>query len=133
MLTGSAAVSRTEDVLPGRPLARLHCSFCGQSQDEVEVLVAAPAAAICDQCVTVSQGEIDRRAGRGDAAKVVDDPRTWPVERHIFILQSQNSAFERLDTSMQATVDVLREREVSWAAIGDALGVSRQAAWKRFG
>jgi biotin operon repressor len=27
---------------------------------------------------------------------------------------------------------VLRERGVSWAEIGGALGVSRQAAWKRF-
>lgn len=34
---------------------------------------------------------------------------------------------------MQATVDVLRALKLNWAAIGDALGVSRQAAWKRFG
>ena len=120
-------MSEAEDL----PLPRLHCSFCGKSQDEVVALVAAPAAAICDDCVSVSRGEIDRRAGRGDG--VVEDPRTWPVERHIFILQSQNAAFERLDISMQATVDVLRQRAVSWAAIGEALGVSRQAAWKRFG
>jgi ATP-dependent Clp protease ATP-binding subunit ClpX len=29
-------------------------------------------------------------------------------------------------------VDLLRERGVSWAVIGDALGISRQAAWERF-
>ena len=115
------------------PDAPLHCSFCGKAQDEVETLVAAPAAAICEACVAMSQGEIDRLAGRGAPGAVVDDPRAWPVERHIFILQSQNAAFERLDGSMQATVDVLRARAVSWAAIGEALGVSRQAAWKRFG
>ena len=34
---------------------------------------------------------------------------------------------------MQDIVDLLRERDISWSAIGEALGVSRQAAWKRFG
>jgi biotin operon repressor len=34
---------------------------------------------------------------------------------------------------MQDVVDILREREVSWEMIGEALAVSRQAAWKRFG
>jgi len=44
-----------------------------------------------------------------------------------------NGAFESVDTAMQDIVDILREREVSWATIGHALHVSRQAAWKRFG
>jgi hypothetical protein len=36
-------------------------------------------------------------------------------------------------TAYQAfSVALLRERDVSWADIGGALGVSRQAAWKRF-
>jgi hypothetical protein len=30
-------------------------------------------------------------------------------------------------------VDVLREAGKTWADIGDLLGVSRQAAWQRFG
>jgi len=34
---------------------------------------------------------------------------------------------------MQDIVDILRGREMSWATIGQALAVSRQAAWKRFG
>jgi len=33
---------------------------------------------------------------------------------------------------LQLHVDELRKREVSWQKIGDALGVSRQAAWERF-
>jgi ATP-dependent Clp protease ATP-binding subunit ClpX len=31
-----------------------------------------------------------------------------------------------------AQIDALRKRGISWAQIGDALGVSRQAAWERF-
>ena len=33
---------------------------------------------------------------------------------------------------LQAQVDALRQRGVSWDAIGKSLGVSRQAAWERF-
>jgi hypothetical protein len=29
-------------------------------------------------------------------------------------------------------VDILRRRDISWAAIGAALDISRQAAWERF-
>jgi biotin operon repressor len=29
-------------------------------------------------------------------------------------------------------VDILRSREVSWAQIGAALGMSRQSAWEQF-
>jgi ATP-dependent Clp protease ATP-binding subunit ClpX len=33
---------------------------------------------------------------------------------------------------LQQQVETLRKRGVSWADIGAALGVSRQAAWERF-
>jgi ATP-dependent Clp protease ATP-binding subunit ClpX len=33
---------------------------------------------------------------------------------------------------LQEQVDLLRARGVSWGAIGDAMGISRQAAWERF-
>jgi biotin operon repressor len=33
---------------------------------------------------------------------------------------------------LQLQVEALRKRDVSWAAIGRALGISRQAAWERF-
>jgi hypothetical protein len=33
---------------------------------------------------------------------------------------------------LQAQIEELRGREISWDAIGNALGISRQAAWERF-
>ena len=36
------------------------------------------------------------------------------------------------ESAVAAHVAVLRERNVSWARIGAALGVSKQAAWERF-
>ena len=56
-----------------------------------------------------------------------------PTETLLKTLTGYNGAFERVDAAMQDIVDILREREVSWAIIGQALAVSRQAAWKRFG
>jgi hypothetical protein len=48
-------------------------------------------------------------------------------------LAGYNGAFDRIDAGMQDTAAFLRERDVSWATIGQALAVSQQAAWKRFG
>jgi len=48
-------------------------------------------------------------------------------------LQPAAALVASADAGLRGLVDVLRQREVSWARIGDALGVSRQAAWERFG
>jgi hypothetical protein len=60
-------------------------------------------------------------------------PDNAPTENLLKTLAGYNGAFESVDAAMQDIVDILREREVSWASIGRALAVSRQAAWKRFG
>jgi hypothetical protein len=60
-------------------------------------------------------------------------PDHAPTETLLKTLSGYNGAFARIDTAMQDIVDILREREVSWATIGQMLAVSRQAAWKRFG
>jgi len=36
------------------------------------------------------------------------------------------------ETSLQQLVATLRERRVTWARIGAALGITRQSAWERF-
>ena len=60
-------------------------------------------------------------------------PDNAPTETLLKTIAGYNGAFEKIDAAMQDIVDILREREVSWATIGQALVVSRQAAWKRFG
>jgi ribosome-binding protein aMBF1 (putative translation factor) len=39
----------------GRVSAPRFCSFCGRRQDEVQVLVEASKAAICDECVGIAE------------------------------------------------------------------------------
>jgi ATP-dependent Clp protease ATP-binding subunit ClpX len=111
------------------------CSFCAKSQVEVKTLVAGPGLFICDECVDLCREIIAREAVK-PARRAGPNPLlpgNAPTERLLQTLAGYNSALESVDAGMQDIVDILREREVSWAAIGQALNVSRQAAWKRFG
>lgn len=107
------------------------CSFCGKSQEDVRTLVAGPGVFICDECVQLCQGIVaDKPAERENSRSLL--PENATNEQLLQTLAGYNGAFVWVDAAMQDVVDILREREVSWATIGQALAVSRQAAWKRF-
>jgi ribosomal protein L37AE/L43A len=110
------------------------CSFCGKAQTEVRTLIAGPGVFICDECVQLCQAIIDKKPATRAPQEVPNPllPDNAPTENLLKTLSGYNGAFESIDTAMQDIVDILREREVSWATIGQALAVSRQAAWKRF-
>jgi len=36
------------------------CSFCGKSHSEVRKLIAGPGVYICDSCITVCKGILDK-------------------------------------------------------------------------
>ena len=108
------------------------CSFCGTSQTKVKRLIAGPGIFICDECVALCN-DIIAKAPPENAENDSLLPENAPTDKLLTTLMGYNGAFERIDKGMQDIVDILREREVSWAAIGDTLKVSRQAAWKRFG
>ena len=112
-----------------------HCSFCGKAQTEVKTLVAGPGVFICDECVQLCQSIITKQAATQTPQEVPGSllPDNAPTENLLKTLAGYNGAFASVDAAMQDIVDILREREVSWATIGQALAVSRQAAWKRFG
>src|SRR5262245_54344843 len=101
---------------------------------EVKTLVAGPGVFICDECVQLCQGIINKK--QKPVTREVPNPLlpdNAPTETLLKTLAGYSGAFERIDAAMQDIVDILREREVSWAMVGQALAVSRQAAWKRFG
>ena len=109
------------------------CSFCGKAQTEVRTLVAGPGVFICDECVELCR-PIIKKKGKPTTQEVPSLlPDNAPTEALLKTLTGYNGAFERIGAAMQDLADILREREVSWATIGEALAVSRQAAWKRFG
>jgi ATP-dependent protease Clp ATPase subunit len=116
------------------PKRLYRCSYCGNSQIEVKTLIAGPGVFICDECVQLCQAIINKK--QEPATGEVPNPLlpdNAPTETLLKSLAGHNGAFERIDAGMQDIVDILRERRVSWATIGQALAVSRQAAWKRFG
>ena len=101
----------------------------------MKTLISGPGVFICDECVGLCQVVIDKKAAgtapQGSPNSLLPD--NAPTENLLKTLAGYNGAFERIDAAMQDIVNILRERDVSWAAIGQTLAVSRQAAWKRFG
>ncbi len=111
----------------------LYCSFCRKSQHDVKKLIAGPAVHICDECVALCDKIIAETsdATPGNPVKTI----SWqdmPTEQFLKILSAQDQMYREVRDRVQQTVDILRQREVSWADIAGALNVSRQAAWERF-
>jgi hypothetical protein len=117
-----------------RHIAR--CSFCGKSQSDVKILVAGPAVFICNKCIRVCSKVVEKalKSGEAESAKQPFGEMllSLPTESLRSALASQEAMLERTRTQMQLTVELLRERGISWAAIGETLNVSRQAVWERF-
>lgn len=125
-----AKARRKVERVMGRKLPKtLHCSFCGKSQGEVQKLIAGPMVFICDGCVGICNEVI---AGQPVADKGSMKPLERSSEQLLVLMGSVNYAAEAGRDFLQQIVDTLRGREVSWADIGAALGVSRQSAWERF-
>ena len=107
----------------------LHCSFCGKSQNEVAKLIAGPFVFICDECVEICNDVI---ASRPISDKGYKKPLERSTDQLLPLMGSVNYAADASRDFLQQVVDTLRSREVSWADIGQHLGVSRQSAWERF-
>ena len=111
------------------PKKTLYCSFCFKSQHDVRKLIAGPANIfICDECVGLCDEIIADRMP--PASKI--SPEELPTERLLERLQPIEDTIQGRGNQLQWVVDLLRSREVSWAQIGAALGISRQSAWERF-
>jgi ATP-dependent Clp protease ATP-binding subunit ClpX len=110
----------------------LHCSFCGKSQHKVEKLIAGPRIFICNECVRLCQKILDDEPFQEPSDAPVFKPLEQPDDQLLSQLASVAVAADGGREFMQQIVGELRRREVSWADIGGALGVSRQSAWERF-
>lgn len=105
----------------------LHCSFCEKPDSKVEKLIAgASNVYICDVCV----GSCNRILEATPATFAGGDAMT--DAQLLDALRPASATVEAARGVLQTQVDTLRSRGVSWADIGGALGISRQAAWERF-
>lgn len=131
----------------------IHCAFCGRDNASVGKMIAGPGVAICSGCVAacneIISGTGTERSEPASASSTVDrpedgsrggDPEGTFGHWHKLGTDALLAAVRATDTTLDAIrnvqgaqVGVLRARGVSWSAIGQALGTSRQAAWERFG
>jgi len=106
----------------------LFCSFCRKDRRSVTTMVGGPGVYICDACVRLCARALEGK------------PTGWEGwvwgsltdQQLLAALEASEAAVDSASEVLQMQVDMLRSRGVSWATIGTALGVSRQAAWERF-
>jgi ATP-dependent Clp protease ATP-binding subunit ClpX len=113
-----------------KTISELRCTFCGKPHTEVNKLVAGPGVYICDACVTLCVQVI----GETTHAEPPSLPE-WATLTDEELLQRipfiASSAAD-IEAGLRDRVHELRDRGVSWARIGGALGMTRQSAWERF-
>jgi hypothetical protein len=110
----------------------IYCSFCGKSKDEVERVIAGAGVYICNECVHLCNAILEDLPKPAAAADEIPWPDTMTDEQILEFLPRVAAASAQVDDNLQVWVDRLRDRGVTWARIGTALGVTRQSAWGRF-
>jgi hypothetical protein len=123
----------------------LRCSFCAKSQFDVAKLVAGPGVYICNACVDLCnqivteemrrEQSVEDDAGPSPEPPVPPTLRAWDGLTDDILLAEMvraHGAHQNVDRAVRLHVAALRERGMSWARIGEALGMTRQSAWERF-
>jgi hypothetical protein len=121
-------MANSQSTVPGasRP-DTLCCSFCIKSKDAVGKLIAGPGVYICNECVNLCDLIL--------AEEPVGEFGSWneqPDDELLASLARIQAVVAQVDAAVHDHVAILRDRGISWTRIGQALGVSKQAAWERF-
>lgn len=110
------------------------CSHCLRARPETGPLVASPLSAICRDCARAALDLLDSTAGT-EAAKLPGRTLPWANltdEELLSRLPDVADAGVQVEQHLRTWVTAARERKLSWARIGEALGMTRQSAWERF-
>jgi hypothetical protein len=107
-------------------LASVYCSFCMKDKEAVARLVAGPGVYICNECVDLCNLIIP------EPAPEFGGWNERPDDELLASLARIQAVVSQVDVALHDHVDMLRGRGISWTRIGEALGVSKQAAWERF-
>lgn len=106
------------------------CSFCGTQGGGKTRLAGGLGAMICTDCLEYYHSTFSSTA----RSETVSRP-PWEElsnEELLSKLPLISETSSQVDRFLREWVSLIRERNLSYAEIGKALGVSRQAAWERF-
>lgn len=109
---------------------QLSCTFCGKEAADVQKLIAGPGVFICDGCVQLCNTILAEDDGSSQTP--IGALQTMTDEQILAQLPRIAATGAQIEGSLRERVLLLRERKVTWARIGDALGMARQSAWERF-
>ena len=107
------------------------CSFCAKEEEQVAQMVAGPGVYICNECVDLC-GQIFAAGKTGGDDAEIPYWQAMTDEQMLEHLPRVASVATQVEDNLRVWVQRLRERGVSWARIGEALGMARQSAWERF-
>lgn len=111
------------------------CSFCLKAHTDVETLVAGPGVYICNECVALSSHLVASKP-KSSKKKQVQRIAPWDAEAGLDAVLASlprvAQAGSQAEYILTQYVRKARELGATWAAIGQALGMTRQSAWERF-
>lgn len=110
-------------------VATRHCSFCGKPEHEIARLVAGPGVFICNECVALCAEIMD---GAPEGTPEVPYWETMSDADLLAHLPRVASVATQVEDNLRIWVQRARDRGISWARIGQSLGMARQSAWERF-
>lgn len=116
---------------PDAATEHLRCSFCGKAHTEVNKLVAGPGVHICNECVGLAEAIIEEYRDKPVELRLP----TWGSltdEEMLAHIPRVAAVGDQVEANLRSWVQELRRRGVTWARIGEALGITRQSAWERF-
>lgn len=109
---------------------RKSCSFCGERGRRGMRFAGGLGAMICETCVEHFHDMFRSQRALRRAAKPPWESMSDTELLSNLPLISQTA--EQVADFLVEWVQLARARKISWAEIGKAMGVSRQAAWERF-
>jgi len=112
-------------------VAAWSCSFCGKRGTDDTRFAGGLGALMCTDCLASFTAAF--AAPENAAQKIIGWSDNGMSDADMLArLPLISATAAQVDRYLRAWVGQIRERHISYAEIGKALGVSRQAAWERF-
>jgi hypothetical protein len=122
-------ISERIDDVDFSPVGKI-CSFCGLVGTSETRFAGGLGAMMCADCLGFYHATFESE----EASEAISRP-PWNDMNDTELLSKLPliaASAEQVNQFMGDWIELIRERKLSWAAIGEAMGVSRQAAWERF-